>query len=339
MKALQAVQPDRLMLVSLPVPQMQTPTSVLVKVKAAGICGSDLHIAHGTNPYATYPRVLGHEVAGIVEKVGPEVSTLKPGDAVVLEPIMYCGDCYACNHGRPNVCEHLQVRGVHQDGGFAEYLVSEEKYLHKVPSDLDLTVAALVEPFSIGMQANARGNTMPGDTVLVHGAGPIGLIAMLIAKSLGAYCIVSEINPTRRQKALELNADAVIDPSTEDITERVMRLTDGKGVNVIHEATGVPSVLAQSPALASTAGRIIAYSFGAQPVPIDFMQVNKKELSILGTRHQTFQFQKTIDYVSSHVEVVRQIISHVLPLEEYQKGFDLFAAKDGNACKVVLRVE
>lgn len=118
-----------------------------------------------------------------------------------------------------------------------------------------------------------------------------------------------------------------------------MRLTDGKGVNVIHEATGVPSVLAQSPALASTAGRIIAYSFGAQPVPIDFMQVNKKELSILGTRHQTFQFQKTIDYVSSHVEVVRQIISHVLPLEEYQKGFDLFAAKDGNACKVVLRVE
>jgi len=339
MKALQAIQPGKLELVSLPVPQMKTPTEVRVRVKTAGICGSDLHIAHGTNPYATYPRVLGHEVAGVVEEAGPGVTTLKPGDPVVLEPIVYCGGCYACNHGRPNVCEHLQVRGVHLDGGFAEYLVSEEKYLHKLPPEPDFSIAALIEPFTIGMQANARGGTQPGDTVLVQGAGPIGLIAMLVAKSLGAYCIVSEINPSRREKARQLNADAVLDPSSADVVKEIMRLTDGKGVNVIHEATGVPSVLAQSLQMASTAGRIVAYSFATTPIPIDFMQVNKKELSLLGTRHQAFQFEPAIRFVASHTELARNLISHELPLEEYQKGFDLFAAKNGNACKVILRVD
>lgn len=339
MQALQVIKPGELRLVQVDTPRINKPTEVLVRIKAAGICGSDLHIIRGTNPYATYPRIIGHEASGIVEAVGSQVTALKPGDPVVLEPILSCGHCYACSHGRPNVCEHLQVRGVHLDGGFAQYLVSEEKYLHRLPAGLDLNVAALIEPFTIGAQANARAATQPGDTVLIHGAGPIGLIAMLVAKSLGARCMVSEINPSRREKASQLGADAVIDPLHTDLEAEIMRLTDGKGANVIHEATGVPSLLAQSVKLASTAGRIVAFAYGAEPIPIDFMQVNKKELTLLGLRHQTYQFEPMIRFVAQHEQTARQLISHQLPLGDYKSAFELFDGHHQGVYKVLLTMD
>ena len=339
MKAIQVLKPGNTRLADVPMPALQTDRDVLVRVTAAGICGSDLHIAHGTNPYATYPRILGHEVVGVVERTGSAVTRLRPGDPVVLEPIIYCGSCYACSHGRPNVCERLQVKGVHVDGGFAQYMVSDERFLHLLPEGLPFEIAALIEPFTIGAQANLRADTQSGDTVLVHGAGPFGLIAMLIAKNLGARCFVSEISDFRREMALSLGADAVINPQKQDLSEAVMALTNGKGANVIHEATGVPSLLSQSVHLASTAGRIVAFSFGSTPIPIDFAQVNKKELSLLGTRHQTYRFEPMIRYVDAHRETVARLVTHVLPMTEFQKGFDLFADKNSGACKVVLKME
>ena len=339
MKAIQVLKPGDMRLMEIPAPVLKDDDDVLISVKAAGICGSDLHIAHGTNPYATYPRIPGHEVVGIVEQTGSAVRKLKKGDHVVLEPICYCGSCYACRHGRPNVCEHLQVKGVHLDGGFAQYMVSSQKYLHLLPENLPFETAALIEPFTIGAQANFRAGTQQDDTVLVHGAGPIGLIAMLAAKNLGARCFVSEISDSRRQMALELGADAVINPQSQDLFEAVMALTDGKGVNVVHEATGVPDLLSRFVQLASTAGRIVAFAFGNTPIPIDFAQVNKKELTILGTRHQTYQFESMIRYVDAHRETVQRLVTHVLPVSEFQKGFELFADKNSGACKVVLTME
>jgi 2-desacetyl-2-hydroxyethyl bacteriochlorophyllide A dehydrogenase len=337
MKAIIAIAPKKLVLDDVPIPIIEKDTEVLMKVKAAGICGSDIHIAHGTNPYATYPRIPGHEVTGIVESIGAKVKKLKPGDRVVLEPIVYCGHCYACRKGRPNVCSSLQVRGVHLDGGFAEYMVSDEKYLHLIPAQINFEEAALIEPYTIGVQANWRGGTQAGDVVLIHGAGPIGLIALDVAKELGATCIVSELSPARLVKAAEFGADYLINPAEIDIVERIKEITNGLGANVILEATGVSSVLEQSIGLASAAATIVAFSFQKKPIPIDFSLVNKKELTIVGTRHQSYKFESVINSYDKHIDKVNKLITNVMPVEEYEEAFRLFADKNSGACKVVFR--
>src|SRR5699024_2080799 len=156
-------------------PEIKQDKEVIVKVKREGICGSDMHIYHGTNPLATYPRVIGHEVAGEVVQIGENVTTLQIGDHIVVEPISYCGTCYACRKGRPNVCEDLSVFGVHEDGGMREYFVLPEQQLHAVDKSLDWDEIVLAEPYTIGAQAVWRGGVEEADTVLIQGCGPIGI--------------------------------------------------------------------------------------------------------------------------------------------------------------------
>lgn len=165
MKAVQVRKAHELIINEIEKPQIENGTDVLVKVKRVGICGSDMHIYHGTNPLATLPRVIGHEVAGEVEAVGPQVKGIKIGDHVVVEPIRYCGECYACRKGRPNVCENLSVFGVHEDGGMREWFVLPEKQLHVVDPSLPWEEIVLAEPYTIGAQATWRGQVEEGDTV------------------------------------------------------------------------------------------------------------------------------------------------------------------------------
>ncbi len=339
MKAIQAIAPGRVEIVEIPKPVITRPDQLIVKIGAAGICGSDLHIAHGTNPYATYPRVLGHEMSGTVEQIGDGVQKFSVGDRVVVEPISYCGECYACRKGRPNVCRSLQVRGVHVDGGFAEYVLTEEKTTHAMPEAVNFVQGAMVEPYTIGAQSVWRGGVLPGDVVLVQGAGPIGLIVMDVAKRAGATCIISEVSPARLEFARKIGADHIVNPMEENLQETVMRLTDGMGANVVFEATGVPDLLCQSVEMASSAGTVVAMAFGNKPIGIDFGQVNKKELTLVGTRLQSHKFPKMIAEFESYLPHVDMLVSHVLPMSEFQKGFDLFADKNSGACKVVLTAE
>lgn len=339
MKAIQAIEPGRVEIVDVPEPVIAGPDQLVVKIEAAGICGSDLHIAHGTNPYATYPRVLGHEMCGTVAQTGDGVSRFKEGDRVVVEPITYCGTCYACRKGRPNVCRSLQVRGVHLDGGFAEYILADEKTTHPIPDGVSFVQGAMIEPYTIGAQSTWRGGVQDGDVVLVQGAGPIGLIVMNVAKRLGATCIVSEISDSRLEFAKKLGADHLVNPAKEDLREAVARITDGMGANVIFEATGVPDLLALSVELASSAGTVVAMAFGGKPVGIDFGQVNKKELTIAGTRLQSHKFPKMAAEFESCLPHVDLLVSHVLPMSDFQKGFDLFEDKNSGACKIILTAD
>src|SRR5690625_921315 len=175
-------EPYDIELLDLEIPKIEKGNEVLVRTKRVGICGSDIHIYHGTNPFAIYRRVIGHEVAGEVIKVGENVSTLTIGDHVVVEPIKYCGKCYACRNGRQNVCRNLSVFGVHEDGGMREYFVLPEHQLHVVDPMLDWDEVVLTEPYTIGAQAVWRGNVEEGDTVLIQGCGPIGISALRMAK-------------------------------------------------------------------------------------------------------------------------------------------------------------
>ena len=156
MKGVQIVEPNKLQIVDLEKPQIDKENNVLVRMVAAGICGSDVGIYHGTNAAATYPRIIGHENLGIVEEIGESVTRVKVGDRVIIDQVTACGHCYACRKGRPNVCEHLQVRGVHIDGGYREYMAVPESDVYVLPDSLSYQDAVMIEPTTIAVQACSR---------------------------------------------------------------------------------------------------------------------------------------------------------------------------------------
>ncbi len=173
-----------------PVPQPGD-SDVLVKIAYAGICGSDMHIIHGQNPFATYPRITGHEFVGTVEDVGSKVRKIRAGQKVVINPVINCGECRPCKIGRPNVCTRLKVLGVHRDGGFAEFQSVPEANVHVLPAGLSLRSAALIEPYSIAANVFNRMEYQKGDRVLVYGAGVIGLTIIQVAKILAFLQLLS----------------------------------------------------------------------------------------------------------------------------------------------------
>lgn len=336
MNAIQVVGPGEMRLIERGIPSIEKPDDVLIKVRAAGICGSDAHILHGTNPVAIYPLIPGHEIAGEVVEVGDAVSRLQKGDRVVLEPITYCGECYACRKGRQNVCSNLRVNGAHVDGGFQEYFRASEKQLHKFPAGITFEQAALIEPFTIGAQANWRGGITKGDTALIYGAGPIGLITLETAKSLGAVCIVSEISQTRRELAEKFGADLVVNPERQDLCSEVAAFTDNMGPNVIFEAAGANALFEQALDIASTAGTVVVMNLMVSPASIAMAPIVKKELNIVGTRLQNNKFQEVIASFSEKLHKVDMLSTHFYNYRDFREAFDIFDDKNSGACKIVL---
>ena len=246
MKAIIVSKPKELQIIEREIPKLSEATDVLVKIKAAGICGSDVHIYHGTSPVATYPRVIGHEMVGEVIDIGKDVEDLMIGDKVVIEPMIACGECYACKSGRPNACSSLKVRGCHVDGGFQEYYVAPRKNIFKFDSSISWEEAAMIEPYTIADQITWRADIRKGDYVFIIGAGPIGLCVLEMAKLKGGICIISDFNEKRLKVAKELGADYVINPNLEDPLTKVREITNGMGSNVTIDAVCLPKTFEQA---------------------------------------------------------------------------------------------
>ncbi|QDI92104.1 zinc-binding alcohol dehydrogenase family protein [Salicibibacter halophilus] len=336
MQAIQVFEPGSLDIVKKRKPEIERSDDVLVNIKAVGICGSDMHIYHGSNPFTVYPRVIGHEVSGEIESVGSGVSTFKPGDRVSLEPISYCGSCYACRQGRPNVCVNLEVFGVHQDGGMREFMVAPEDKWHKVSSHVSFEAAALAEPMTIGAQATMRGNVQKGDTVLIMGAGPTGLSCLLMAKEHGATTFISDFNQERLDYAKSIGADYLLNPREEDLEKVVADKTDQELANVVIDAVGTAETFEQAVTLASIAGNIVTLGFNEQPSSIPSFLLTKKELTITGSRLQTNQFKAVIQQMNSGDINPEAMISHTFPFHEVKDAFELLENPNKEARKIVL---
>ncbi|MGO1060182.1 zinc-binding alcohol dehydrogenase family protein [Planococcus sp. FY231025] len=321
MKAVQVPTAHELRIIEQERPAVVNADDVLVKIKRVGICGSDMHIYHGTNPLATYPRIVGHEVAGEVAEVGSAVTGLQPGDHVVVEPINYCGECYACRKGRPNVCEKLSVFGVHEDGGMREYAVLPEKQLHPVNKDLSWDEIVLAEPYTIGAQAVWRGNVEAGDTVLIQGCGPIGICILKLAKIAGAHVFMTDLSEERMAFAKESGADEVINAGKESVKDRILELTDGSGPNVVIDAVGMPATVELSIDLVSPAGYVVVLGFDERPSAIPQLPITKKEITIVGSRLQTNQFGKVVDLLNSGELRSDGLITHKFALDDVQEAF------------------
>ncbi|WP_320047401.1 zinc-binding alcohol dehydrogenase family protein [uncultured Ilyobacter sp.] len=336
MKALCVTEAKKLEFLDREKPELKSKNDVLVKIKAVGICGSDVHIYHGTNPLATYPRVIGHEFSGEVVGIGDSVTKVKIGDRVAIDPVTSCGECYACRTGNTNVCQSLEVSGVHTDGGMQEYIVVKENRAFKFDPEISWEEGALIEPFTIAAQSTSKGDIREGDTVFIMGAGPIGLGILQVAKLKGARCMISDFNEYRLEIAKSLGADYVFSPAKEDVFKAVENFTGGEGANVVIDAVCIPQTFEQAVLVASPAGRVVLLGFHAEPSKIAQLNITKKGLEIKGSRLHANKFPEVIEWFEKNKVDAGKLISHRFKIEDIQGVFDLIENDPSKVCKIVV---
>lgn len=336
MKAMKVITPGTLDCVEEPIPELKDEKSVLIKVHAAGICGSDISIYKGTSPVATYPRVIGHEFAGEVVKTGSEVSSVKVGSHVTVNPVMGCGVCRICLKGRSNVCNDLKVIGVHEDGGFREYVVVPEANCFEISPNMSWEKAAIVEPYTVAAQVTSRGGVSEGDTVLILGAGQIALTVLQVCKLLGARVIMTDLVEERLVRAKEYGADEVINTANEDVYEKVHALTDGVGADVSIDAACVGKTLEQAANCTRNAGVVVTMGFADRQVPITELQITKNELDIRGSRLNNNKFPQVIEWFESGKLDPTRIITDRIPFTDVMQGMEKVKEDPEHTMKVIL---
>jgi L-gulonate 5-dehydrogenase len=275
------------------------PGEALVAVRAAGLCAGDLYIYLGRNPYVSYPRIGGHEIAGEVVALGPETSGPKPGTQVVVEPFIGCGSCYPCRVGKSNCCANLQIIGIHREGGFADYVVAPVDRLHTVPPGLTPFQASFAEPVAIGVQACRRGEVGAGDRVLILGAGPIGLALVEVARARGAEVFITDVAEDRLHTAADLGATPLT--AGDGLLEEVLRRTDGEGMPVVIEATGNAKAMESTVDLVAAGGRIVIVGLVKKGTDVAFpgLDFTRKEMTLVGSRASVDCFPESLGLLAS----------------------------------------
>ena len=324
MKEVIIPEPHKFEVREVPLPELKNEEEVLIQMKAAGVCGTDHHIYHGSNPCSTYPRIPGHENAGIVVKTGKNVANVQEGDHVVVDLLSACGECYQCRTGRKNVCEHVKVRGSGVDGGWREYFTAPASEVYKISKNVKWEDAALVEPYAIGAHCTARGRIVPEDTVFIFGTGTIGAIILQTCKALGVKKVICcDIDDASLERAKEYGADAVIHSGRENIVERVREITGGHGVTAAFDAACFPGslTLCMQPGILCNAGRMIPMGFCTDAEQITQAMINQRELDIIGSRMSAFQFEPTIARMERGELNTKGIATSVIPFQEVERVF------------------
>jgi L-gulonate 5-dehydrogenase len=275
------------------------PNEVLVAVKAAGICAGDMYIYQGKNPYAAYPIVGGHEICGTVAEVGPEVNGLKAGQLVVVEPFLGCGQCYPCRVGKSNCCANLRIIGIHQAGGYADFVCAPATHIHAVPPGVSPVMASFAEPIAIGVQACRRGEVRAGEFTLILGAGPIGLALIEVAKARGARAVVTDVIDSRLEFARTLGAETL--RADEHLLEHVLDQTRGEGAPVVIEATGNSTAMESTVNLVAAGGRIVIVGLVRKGTMVSFpaLDFTRKEMTIVGSRASVNCFPESLELLAS----------------------------------------
>lgn len=333
---MKVLEPGRLVCEEEPVPELQHDTDVLIRVRAAGICGSDIAIYRGTSPVATYPRVIGHEFAGEVVKTGAACGRVAVGDHVTVNPVISCGTCRVCRKGRGNVCANLRVIGVHEDGGYREFVRVPEANCFPVEKDLPWERAALIEPYTVAAQVADRGGVEAGDRVLILGAGQIALTVLQVCKLLGAYVIMTDLVDERLEKARAFGADKTINTGREDIHAAVREVTDGVGADIAVDAACVGKTLQQAAECVRSAGVVVTMGFAERQVPVTELQITKNELDIRGSRLNCNKFPQVIDWVQNGKLDPTRIVTDRFPFTEVLRGMDQLKQDPEHTMKVVL---
>ncbi|EBL9054876.1 galactonate oxidoreductase [Salmonella enterica] len=286
MKTLICNNPGNIEYIERDIPHLKD-DEVLLKIKAVGICGTDIHAFAGRQPFFAYPRVLGHEICGVAEMLGKSCSTAKVGQRYSVIPCIPCGACAACREGKTNCCENVSLYGVHQDGGFSEYLAVREQNLVELSDNLTDSAGALVECFAISAHAVRRADVKPQQNIVVVGAGPIGLAAAAIAKAKGARVAVADIDAERRRLVAEKVGVATLDPSSDDYIDALKACFSGELAGTVLDATGNKSSMSRAVDLIRHGGKIVFIGLYIGKLVIDDPTFHKKETTLLSSRNAT----------------------------------------------------
>lgn len=310
----------------------------LLKVLYCGICGADVASYTGNQPFTTYPRIPGHEFSAEIVSIPENDKGLKPRDVVTANPYFNCKTCYSCRRGFVNCCTDNQTMGVQRDGSFREYIVMPVERIYK-GKGLSAKELALVEPFTISYHALHRATVKPGDKVLIVGAGPIGLFALIAAKAQGAEVYVADLLDGRLDKALHFGADGVINSGSKDLKEEAMKITNGDGFDVCVEACGLSVTFLACIECAAFAANIILIGNGKKETTFLHSILLKKELNVFGSRNSyASDFEAVIDLISKGEVNVLDMVSDVYPIERADEAFKALASNDGSLAKVLIQI-
>jgi 2-desacetyl-2-hydroxyethyl bacteriochlorophyllide A dehydrogenase len=311
-----------------------TPDEVLIRVRAAAICGSDLGIYDYTPAYSRMrlPVVLGHEFAGVIKGAGDEVEGFRVGDRVLAESVKACGKCSFCRAGMSNLCDDSTLFGIHVDGGFAEYVAVPHKLLHLVPERMTFEEAAVVEPLSNSVHfATEIAETNPGDLVVVQGCGPIGIFSAQLFRLSGAEVLITGIGvDTERFRIAGKLGFETVNVDEEDLVERIMSMTGGKGADVAFVAVGAPSALVQAVRLVKKRGQVVVVGIFGMGVELPVTEIVRREIIVKGAYDaRPANFPQSIKLIKEGAINTKDIITHRFPLEKAEEAFSVAKSKAG----------
>lgn len=337
MKTIQITEQGKTRIIDIPKPELK-PGHVLLKIGYVGFCGSDLNTFRGLNPLVKLPIIPGHEVGATIEAVADDVpGSLQPGLHATVNPYTNCGTCPACRNGRPNSCEFNRTFGVQRDGAMSEYLLVPWK---KVISGKDISVRdfALVEPMSVGFHAVSRAQVTDLDTVMVFGCGMIGLGAIVRSALRGAKVIAVDVDDKKLELAARLGAAYTVNSVTENLHERVWKLTNCCGADVIIEAVGRPETYLASISEAAFTARIVYIGYAKEKIPFDTQYFVKKELDIRGSRNaMPTDFRAVMEYLKRGTCPVDELITAIYTPEEAQTALEQWSANPGEVFRILIK--
>lgn len=339
MKAVRIMRPGELRVVDETKPVLDGENNVLIRMTAAGICGSDVGIYHGTNAAATYPRIIGHEIVGVVEETGAGVTAVHKGGRVIVDQVTACGHCYACRKGRPNVCGNLKVRGVHIDGGYRQWIAVPEDKCYLLPDSISDTDAIMIEPTTIAIQSCSRAELSEEDTLLLIGVGALGSSILKIARLHCKNIIVADVVEEKLDEALERGARWKVNIAREDLEAKVREYTDGYGATVTIDAACTKDSLMNALKCTGNAGRVVTMGFSVADTVVNQFVITSKELDVRGSRLQNRKFGEAIELLKSGQIDLNGAVSHTFKLTDAQKAFDFIDSRDPSIRKIALTFE
>ena len=348
MKAAILYGPREIRVGNVPDPKLG-PGEVLIKTGYAGLCGTDLHIYRGEfTARVQYPAVQGHEFGGVIEEVARDVRGLRKGQAVAVDPIVSCHGCGACLGGRINACRTLKLLGVDLQGGFGQYVAAPASHVFPLPENVPLSQVPMVEVYGLGHHVLSRGLVQPGETVVVLGAGKLGLsvLDVLCHGASPALAIAVDVDAFRLGVAQRLGAEYAINLNTEDAVERVLEITHGEGADCViecvghwHEVPGREGPLAQAVKMVKHGGRIVTAGLGDQPSLVHFKTLVVKEAQIIASRVSLGEFPRAIRLMGKGLLHPELLITDQLPLRDVGQAFARLDAEDPRMIKMVLDVQ
>ncbi len=341
MKALLLSEYSRLEVHDLPRPA-PGPGEVLVQVAACGICGSDVHGFDGSSGRRIPPLVMGHEAAGMVAEIGPNVTRFAVGDRVTFDSTVYCGECPFCAAGQVNLCDHRQVIGVstpdfRRAGAFAEFVTVPERIVYNLPASMPFAEAAMLEAVAVALHAVAVSEVKPGQTAVVIGAGMIGLLTLQAAKAAGcSRIIVADVDRTRLKLASEMGADELILASGAEFVQAVLDSTSGHGVDLVLEAVGRDETVSAAIDAVRKGGTVTLIGNITPTVTLPLQKVVSRQVRLQGSCASCGEYPQAIDLITSGKIRVAPLITAVAPLSDGASWFDRLHAREPNLMKIVL---